>query len=329
MKVLVTGGGGFLGRYIVERLLDRGHKVVSLSRSRYPELDRRGVTTIIGSLDDFDVVFKATKGVDAVFHVAARVGIFGPWDEYFNANVTGTKNVIDACQKRGVHKLIYTSSPSVVFDGKDHEGIDEKYPYMTNKLAYYPWTKALAEQEVLKANGKNNLLTCALRPHLIWGPRDNSVIPRLIKRANAGKLKMVGSGKTLVDTTYVENAADAHLNALDNLFEGSAVAGSAYFISQGDPVNPWDFINRLMEACGAPGVKGRIPFPVAYAAGFVLENVYKLIGKTDEPLMTRFLAMEFATSHWFNIDKARQELDYEPAISIDEGLIKLAKSMGA
>ena len=215
----------------------------------------------------------------------------------------------------------------MVFDGKSHEGIDETYPIAKNPIAFYAKTKGMAEREVINANGKGGLLTCALRPHLIWGPRDTNLIPRMVERANSGKLKIVGDGNNLVDTTYVENCADAHLLALDRLEEGSPVAGSAYFISQGEPINPWEFINRILSIYGAPKVTKKIPLALAYGAGAALEVIYKVMGKTDEPMMTRFLALELAKSHWFNIDKARSELGYNPKISIDEGLRRLSESV--
>ncbi len=324
MKALVTGGGGFLGRYIVEKLLARGDKVVTFSRGEYPELREAGAEIVIGDISHKEAVIAVCEGVDAVFHVASNVGIWGAWKDFYNTNVIGTKNVIAGCKKHGVKKLIYTSSPSVVFDGKPHEGIDETFPYPSKYLAFYPQTKAMAEREVLKING-TGLLTCSLRPHLVWGPRDTNLIPRLVKRAESGRLKIVGDGLNLIDTVYVENAADAHLLAVDRLTAGSPVAGCAYFITQGEPVKIWDFVNTILKGLGKPCVTRKVSFTTAYRAGAAMELLYKVAGIRSEPPMTRFLALQLAMPHYFNIDKAKNELGYTPNITNEEGLKKLFK----
>ncbi|VAX25290.1 NAD(P)H steroid dehydrogenase-like protein in alkane synthesis cluster [hydrothermal vent metagenome] len=324
MKILVTGGGGFLGRYIVEKLIARGDDVTSLSRSDHPELRTAEARTAIADIADKDTVLSALKGMDAVFHIASRVGIWGAKDEFYKTNVTGTKNIISACVKNGVGRLIYTSSPSVVFDGEDHRGIDETYPYPSRYLAFYPETKAIAEREVIRANADGKLLTCSLRPHLVWGPRDTNLIPRLITKAKTGRLRIVGDGSNMIDTVYVENAVDAHILALDKLAApGSPVAGSTYFISQGEPVNCWSWINDVLNRFGLPPVTRKVSFKTAYVAGSVMELAYKGLKIRSEPPMTRFLALQLAKSHYFNIDKARKELGYKPAISMKEGMERL------
>lgn len=326
MKALVTGGGGFLGRCIVGKLQERGYEVTSLSRGAYPELEKIGVETVRADLADGDAVTAAIKGMDVVFHTASRVGIWGPYREFYDANVIGTRNVIDGCRKGGVAKLVYTSSPSVVFDGRDHEGIDETYPYPVMYLAHYPETKAIAEREVMVANGEE-LSTCSLRPHLIWGPGDTNLIPRLIARAKSGRLRMVGGCENLIDTVYVDNAADAHLQAADALAPGSPVAGSAYFISQGEPVNLWEWVNTILNRLDLPKVTKSMSFKSAYAAGAVMETVYGLFGVSAEPLMTRFLALQLARSHYFSIEKARRDFGYSPRLGMDEGLDRLVQSL--
>jgi nucleoside-diphosphate-sugar epimerase len=328
MKALVTGGGGFIGRYIVEKLVARGFDVISLSRGDHPELDALGVKTARVDVCDREKVMTAVNGMDVVFHTAARVGVGGRLADFHRANVIGSRNVVDACVAGGVKRLVFTSSPSVVFGEAPHEGADETIPYPKRFNAHYPATKAIAERETLEANGRDGLLTCAIRPHLVWGPRDTNLIPRLLARADAGKLVMVGDGQNLVDMVYVENAADAHILAMDRLFEGSPVAGSAYFITQGEPVNLWDWINRILARLGRPPVKKRVSYPLAYATGAVMETAYRLLGLDAEPPMTRFVAQQLAMSHYFDIGKARRELRYEPMVSADEGLERLAKSLG-
>jgi nucleoside-diphosphate-sugar epimerase len=328
LHALVTGAGGFLGHYVVERLAARGDHVRVLTRVKKPELDRLGVEYRLGVVQNPQDVLEACRGpqpLDCVFHVAAKAGIWGNWYEYLDVNVNGTLNVIAACREFLVPRLVYTSSPSVTFDGVDQCGIDESAPYAKRWLAHYPHSKALAEQEVLAANGKDGLWTCALRPHLIWGPGDQHLISRLIDRARQGQLRRVGDAKNLIDTIYVENAAEAHLLAADKLAAGSPVCGRAYFLSQGEPVNCWEWIDQVLALAGLPPVKKSISFRAAYAAGAVLEGLWSLLGRTDEPRMTRFLAAQLATSHYFNITAARGDLDYSPRVSLAVGMVRLGR----
>jgi nucleoside-diphosphate-sugar epimerase len=323
---LVTGGGGFLGSAVVRQLVGRGVRVRSLARQRYPALDALGVEQVQGDVADAAAVTAAADGCDAVFHVAAKAGVWGRADDYHRANVLGTCNVIAACRARGVRRLVFTSSPSVVFGTSAIEGGDESLPYPTRHLADYPRTKAVAEREVLAANGPY-LATVALRPHLVWGPGDNHLLPRLLTRARSGRLFRVGDGRNRADVTYVDNAAAAHMLAADRLAPGSPVAGKAYFLSQGEPVEVWPFIDRLLAIVGQPPVTRSIPAGAAYAAGAVLEFVYGVLRREDEPRMTRFLAKQLAVSHWFDITAARRDLGYEPAVSTEEGLRRLAESL--
>jgi nucleoside-diphosphate-sugar epimerase len=322
MLALVTGAGGFLGRYIAEMLVARGDWVRSLSRGDYPFLARLGVEQIRGDVRDNAVVDRAVAGVDIVYHTAATAGIAGRWSDFYAINTLGTRSILAACQRHGVRKFVYTSSPSVTFDGRDQCGVDESAPYPKTFLAHYPHSKALAEQEVLAANSPE-LITCALRPHLIWGPRDQHLIPRLLRRARKGQLRIVGDGRNMVDMIYVENAAQAHLQAAEALQPGSPVCGRAYFLSQGEPVNCWDWINQILALVQLPPITKCIPYSVAYAAGAVLETAWWLLRRTDEPRMTRFLAAQLATSHWFDISRARNDFGYEPRVSASEGMQRL------
>jgi 2-alkyl-3-oxoalkanoate reductase len=329
MKVLVTGGGGFLGKAIVTRLCARGDAVRSLSRGDYPELTKLGVECVRGDVADATTLLRAADGCQVIFHVAAKAGVWGRYEEYHRANVVGTENVLAACRAHGIQQLIYTSSPSVVFNGRDEAGSNETAPYPKTYLTHYPRTKAMAEQAVLRANGErlangSVLATIALRPHLIWGPGDNHLVPRLIERARQGKLRRIGSGNNLVDTVYVDNAADAHLLADDKLATDSSVAGRAYFITNGEPVPLWDLIDRMLACADLPPVRKRVSARTAYVAGAILEAAYRLTGRTGEPPMTRFVARQLSTAHWFDITAARRDLGYEPRITLDEGLKRLA-----
>ena len=316
-KVLVTGGGGFLGGAIVELLVERGDRVRSFSRSYYPELASVGVEQFQGDISDKTSVANACRGVDLVFHVAAKAGVWGDYSEYFKTNVTGTKNVIAACIKHRVSRLVYTSSPSVIFNGTDMEGVDESVPYSDKFYAHYPKTKAIAEQYVIKA-ARDDLMTIVLRPHLIWGPRDSHLVPRIIARAK--RLVRVGDGKNLVDTIYIDNAADAHILAADRLEENHKLSGNVYFISQGEPVPLWDMVNDILKAAGFAPVKRSISRRTAWVIGAMLEACYKLFKLSGEPQMTRFVAEELATAHWFDINAAKKDLGYVPRVSTEEGI---------
>ncbi|MDD4274133.1 MAG: NAD-dependent epimerase/dehydratase family protein [Desulfobacter postgatei] len=319
-NAMVTGGGGFLGKALVRKLVDKGETVFSFSRSRYSELDKLGVYQIQGDLTDAGAVANALKGMDTVFHTAAKPGIWGDYDEYFRINVTGTVHVIDACMKNKVGQMIHTSSPSVVFDDKDMHGANEFVPYPDKYLAPYPETKALAEKEVIKAAGKG-LSVIILRPHLIWGPEDNHLLPGIIRRAS--RLKIIGPDNDLVDTIYVDNAADAHILAAEKLSQNPDLSGNIYFISQDAPISKWTLANAFLAAAGLPPIKGHVSGNTAYAAGWLFEFIYRILGIKRDPPMTRFAAKELATSHWFDISRAKNDLGYVPKISTREGLKRL------
>ena len=321
IKALVTGGGGFLGRYIVEQLIARGDAVRVFTRGDYPALARLGAQVIRGDIADAQAIHQACAGVDVVFHVAAHASLWGTWDAFYRPNVVGTEHVITACQAQGIPKLVYTSSPSVIFNNQSHDGADESLPYPTHYESFYAQTKATAEQKVIHANSPA-LLTVSLRPHLIWGPRDTKILPRLIARARAGRLIQVGAGTNRVDLTYVEDAASAHLLAADALTSGSAVAGSVYFISQDDPVALWPWINQLLARLNIPTVKRRVPLRTARAIGGLLEWAYRFLRLPGEPRLTRFLASELALNHHYNIARARRDLGYHPSYNMTEAFEK-------
>ncbi|NLF68003.1 MAG: NAD-dependent epimerase/dehydratase family protein [Candidatus Anammoximicrobium sp.] len=328
MRALVTGAGGFLGLYLVEQLLARGDQVRALARQRYPELDRVGVEAVQGDLRDAQIAADACRGVDVVFHAAGVAGIWGPWSHYYGINTQATENVIAGCRRHGVRKLVFTSSPSVTFDGGDQIGVDESVPYPERWLCHYPHTKALAEQQVLRANGQEGLSTCALRPHLIWGPRDRHLIPRLLQRARCGQLRRVGDGTNLIDMVYVENAAQAHWQAADALEPGSPVAGRAYFITQGQPVNCWQWIDEILTLANLPPVSKAISFAAAWRLGAIFEATYRICRIPSEPRMTRFLAAQLARHHYFDIRRAEADFGYSPQIATVEGMRRLAAELG-
>ena len=327
MKALVTGGGGFVGGYVVERLLARGYGVRSFGRSAQPELERRGVEVCCGDLADADAVAAACEGVDMVFHVAARAGVWGSWLSYYRPNVVGTRNVVAACQARGVGRLIYTSTPSVVFNRKAIRNGDEGMSYGRNWLCHYAHTKAIAEREALAANS-DTLKVVALRPHLVFGPGDPHLLPRVVESARSGRLKIVGNGRNRVDVSYVGNVADAHMDALDALETGKG-AGCAYFISQGEPVELWPWINTILKGLGYAPLTQRVRLPLAYGAGAVSEFLWKKLKRRDDPPMTRFVAVELAKDHYFDISAAQRDLGYVAEVPMADAVRLAVEDLSA
>lgn len=319
MTILVTGGGGFLGKAIIKSLIKQNKEVISFSRSSYPELDKLGVKHISGDIANFEDICKALNNVESVFHVAAKAGVWGTYKSFYDANVKGTENILNACKKLGIKKLIYTSTPSVVYDENGIEGANESLPYSNKFLTYYPETKSIAEKMVLEANGKD-LYTVALRPHLIWGPEDHHFLPRLISRAKKGKLFLIGNGDYLVDTVYIDNAADAHILAYQKLGENSIINGKAYFITQGEPIKISELINKIIDCADIKPVSKSINKDFAYFVSGIIEDFFKFFNIEKEPPLTRFVVKQLSTPHWFDISAAKNELGYIPKISLDEGM---------
>ena len=317
-SVLVTGGGGFIGLALVRKLCDQGVAVQVLGRHVYPAAEAAGAVCLQGDIRDLATVRQAVQGCDTVFHVAARAGIWGGFHDYYSINVLGTLNVLAACRQQGAN-LVYTSTPSVVFDGQDLEGADESLPYAHRPLCHYAFTKIMAEQQVLAMNGKG-LQTAAIRPHLVWGPGDTNLIPRLMARGREQSLRIVGSGSNLVDIAYIDNVVHAHLLAAENLATTGTAGGQAFFIGQQQPEQLWPWINELFMKMDVPPVTARISLNKAKAAGWLLEKIYAVCNLEQEPKMTRFLAEQLALSHWFSHTKAETLLGYQEQVSTEQGM---------
>ena len=336
--VLVTGGTGFLGRRLVERLLDAGRPVTVLARRSDPRLTARGVRFISASLDDATAVQAACAGVTTIFHTAAKVGVWGRYDDFFRTNVLGTRALLAGARAHGVARFVHTSTPSVVYNGQALANADESLPLTVACPSPYPLTKALAERAVLSANSET-LRTVALRPHLIWGVGDPHLVPRVLARARAGRLRIVGDGQNRVDMVHVENAVDAHLLAEQALTSGSqlsvlnsqsaspAAAGRAFFITNGEPVLLWDWINQLLTALSESPITQKISLPLASALGAVCETAWRALPFRGEPPMTRFIAAELAKDHWFDLTAARRDLGYVPRITMAVGTAELVAAL--
>jgi nucleoside-diphosphate-sugar epimerase len=334
-STFITGASGFIGGQLAERLLAEGRRVRVLARRPLPHLEALGAEVIPGDLNDREALRRGCHATETVFHVAGRVGVWGSRREFFEVNVGGTQNVLTACREAGVPRLVYTSSPSVVYNGGDLAGIDESAPLCLVAPCGYPTSKAAAERVVLAAHGAN-LSTIALRPHLVWGPGDKNVVPRVLALAKSGRLKIIGSGRNKVDVTHISNVIDAHLLAEGALCASQisdlksqmpSAAGRAYFITNGEPVILWDWINQLLRGVGIPEITKRVPLPVAFAAGGVMEALWRVLPLKGEPPMTRFVAKEMATDHWFDISAARRDLGYHPLVSVEQGTAELIEHL--
>ena len=325
--VFITGASGFIGGQIAERLLADGRRVRVLARRPLPELEKLGAEVVMGDLESPAVLFRGCDGAGTVYHVAGRVGVWGPSDDFYRVNVEGTRNVIAACHTAGVKRLIYTSSPSVVYNGGDLAGIDESAPLCTVAPCAYPTSKAAAEKLVSEAHS-DDLATVSLRPHLVWGLGDKNIVPRLLALAGMGRLKIVGSGQNKVDVTHITNVVDAHLLAGRALQQSdNKIDGKAYFITNGEPVVLWDWVNQLLRGLGRPEITKRVSLNSAYRIGGIMETLWRVLPLSGEPPMSRFVAKELATDHWFAISAARRDLGYTPRITMAAGTAELIEHL--
>jgi len=321
MRFLVTGAGGFVGKALCLRLIGLGHEVRGIARGNYPELSRAGVQMVRADLADNPFKYEEYfQQIDGVFHVAAKVDMWGEYDDFYRANVVATENVLRSCKKYGVPRLVYTSSPSVIADGANLFGVDETRPYPGRHQAHYPATKALAERLVIASNSENLLYTCSLRPHLIWGPGDTNLVPTILKKARAGKLVQVGAGENKTDLTFIEDCVEAHILAMHALQDNPEARGKVYFITQGEPVNMWGWINQILDRNGLPRVKKKVPVWLALPLAWCSEKWALIAG--GEPALTRFLVCEMSTSHYFSLKRAEKLLGYKPSCTIQEAMEK-------
>ncbi len=324
MKIIVTGGRGFLGTKLSQKLISLGHEVHTIGR-----------TPINESSDIIDSCFhhchdltegllpgELLRNTDIIFHVAAKAGVWGKYEDFYKSNVNATENILKACEIFEIPRLIFTSTPSVVFSNNPISNGKESLPYCKSRLSPYAETKAIAEQKVLGANSKGKLQTIALRPHLVWGKGDPHLLPRVIARHASGKLKIVGDGINLVDLTYVENVTHAHICAMSTIIKNSSADGQAFFISQDEPVNLWSWLNNIFIRIGMPELSVKISYKKAYFLGSALEKIWHFLNLKGEPPMTRFVSSQLAHDHWFSIESAKEKIGYEPTVNMQDALEK-------
>ena len=318
MRVLVTGATSLIGRAIVERLVTRGDEVVTLQRRP----SGLGVEDVVGSITDPTTVARACAGIDAVVHLAARVGATGDWIDYETVNVHGSTIVLEAAQRAGVAAFVHVSSPSVAHAGHSLSGAGADPADPGRTRGHYATSKALAERVALAAHSEA-MSVVAIRPHLVWGPGDAQLVGRIIERAQHGRLALVGTGAALVDTTYVDNAAEALIAAVDR---GSQLGGRSFVISNGEPRTVAELVHRILAAAGVDWTERRVPEQIARAGGALVEWVWNRTDRTDDPPMTAFLAEQLATAHWFDQREARAALAWHPSVSLATGFERLAAS---
>ncbi|MCP3994797.1 MAG: NAD-dependent epimerase/dehydratase family protein [bacterium] len=315
MKVLITGGTSLVGGEVADRLSDRGDEVVMFQRHPGPpSYEQR-----LGDLTDAVAVTVAMAGIDAVIHAAARVGIVGDWAEFEATNIIGTANVIAAARAERVSRMVQVSSPSVAHTGESLIGAGAGTADPEGVRGHYSRSKAEAEQLALAASSAN-FPVVAVRPHLLWGPGDTQLVARMVDRARAGRLATIGSGLALIDTTYVTNAADAIIAALDRAPE---IGGRAFVVSNGQPRPVAEMVARIVRAAGLEPPRLKVPYRLAKAGGIAVEKLWDRSDRDDDPPITAFLAEQLATAHWFDQRETREALDWEPLVSLDEGFALL------
>ena len=322
MKVLVTGGSSLLAQRTAEQLLARGDSVVLFQR-RPTWLD---TAQVLGDVRDAELVDRAVGECDAVVHLAAKVGVVGSWHDYRSVNVDGTANVVAAARRHSISRFVHVSTPSVAHAGDALVGAGATPAVTGRKRAWYAESKALGEQLVVRS-ASDALPTVVIRPHLVWGPGDTQLVGRIIERARAGRLALVGDGAALIDTTYIDNAADALVAALDAAVPGAVCIGKPYVIANGEPRPVAELVAGICRAAGVSVAPRHVPQRAAYVAGSVVERLWAVRGAdAAEPPLTRFLAEQLGTAHWFDPRPARDDLGWVPRVSIDDGLARLAAS---
>ena len=324
MRVLVTGASGFLGQATAAAVRGAGHEVRTFQRR---PSGVEGVSDVLGSMTDPAAVARAVDGIEAVVHLAAKVSLAGDPDDFVRVNVDGTRTLLDAARGAGVERFVFVSSPSVAHTGSSLVGADAGPAEPARARGDYARTKAAAELLALAADAPG-FAVVAVRPHLVWGPGDTQLVGRIVDRARSGRLPLLDSGAALIDTLYVDNAASAMVAALDHAAD-DGVHGTAYVVTNGEPRPVGDLLAGICTASGVPAPRVHVPAGVARFAGSLVEAVWRVRAGEDEPPMTRFLAEQLSTAHWFDQRRTRRDLQWTPAVSIDEGLGRLAAAQAS
>ncbi len=323
MKVLVTGTGSLLLGGIASELLRRGDEVVCLQRRPAAFIGHQNAREVLADVCDEEAVALAAEGCDAIIHGAARVGVVGSQKEFFDTNVRGTENIIHAAAQHNISRLVFVSTPSVAHTGSSLIGASAGDAEIGRSRSYYAESKAIAERTVLNARNEQ-LAVVAIRPHLVWGPGDTQLVGRIVERAASGQLAVIGTGNALVDSTYIDNAISAHIAALDALHVGSACDGNAYVVSNGEPRTVNELMRSMCESAGVLFEPRHLSLALGIRFGSVIERLWPLM-RSSEPPITRFVAEQLGTAHWFDQRSVQQDLQWAPTVTIDEGFERLTQ----
>jgi 2-alkyl-3-oxoalkanoate reductase len=323
MRVLVTGASGMYGGGVARALVGRGDEVTVFQRR---PAARAGARELLGDVTDPSAVARAVDGQDAVVHLAARVSVVGEWPAFEQVNVTGTSTLLDAAREAEVGRFVFVSTPSVAHRGEPLVGAPAEPADPDHARGHYARSKAMAEQLALAADrgeAERGMAVVAVRPHLVWGPGDTQLIGRIVERARNGRLALIDHGAALIDTTYLDNAVDATVAALDR---AETIHGRAFVISNGEPRTVREILTEVCRAAGIAPPRRRVPFRLAHLGGAAAEALWRRLGREDDPPMTAFLAEQLATAHWFDQRETTNALAWTPRVSLDEGFDRLAQS---
>jgi len=323
VKVLVTGTGSLLLGGIASELVRRGDEVVCLQRRSTSFVGHQNAREVLADICDVDAVAVAAQGCDAIIHGAARVGVVGTQKDFYNTNVLGTENVLRAAERHNIARLVFVSTPSVAHTGDSLIGAPAGEAEIGRSRSYYAESKAIAERAVLNARN-DHLAVVAIRPHLVWGPGDTQLVGRIVDRAASGRLAVIGTGNALVDSTYIDNAISAHIAALDALHVGAACDGKAYIVSNGEPRTVNELMRSMCAAADTPFEPRNLSLALGVRLGSLIERLWPLL-RSSEPPLTRFIAEQLGTAHWFDQRAVQQDLQWSPHVSLDEGFKYLSQ----
>ena len=323
MKVLVTGTGSLLLGGIASELVQRGDEVVCLQRRTAMFHGHQNAQQVLADIRDADAVISAAQGCDAIIHGAARVGVVGTQKDFYDTNVLGTENILRSTEQHNIARLVFVSTPSVAHTGDSLIGAPAGQAEIGRKRSYYAESKAIAERTVLNSHN-DHLAVVAIRPHLVWGPGDTQLVGRIVERADSGRLAVIGTGNALVDSTYIDNAVSAHIAALDSLHVGSACDGKAYVVSNGEPRTVNELMRSICAAAGVPFEPRNLSLTLGVRLGSLIERLWPLL-RSSEPPLTRFIAEQLGTAHWFDQRTVQQDLHWEPHVTLDKGFERLTQ----
>ena len=323
----MTGTGSLLLGGVASELLRRGDEVVCLQRRPAAFTGHQKAHEVLADICNTDAVALAAKGCDAIIHGAARVGVVGSQKEFYDTNVHGTENILRAAEQQSISRLVFVSTPSVAHTGASLVGAPAGQAEIGRSRSYYAESKAIAERTVLNARN-SQLAVVAIRPHLVWGPGDTQLVGRIVERAKSGRLAVVGTGNALVDSTYIDNAISAHIAALDALHIGSACDGKAYVVSNGEPRTVNELMRSMCESAGVPFEPRHLSLTLGIRLGSLVERLWPLM-QSSEPPITRFIAEQLGTAHWFDQRVVHNDLKWAPSVTLDEGFKQLTQWFGS